>query len=143
MQKTKGIFSGKEGCVECVLDKLCGHRVVHAPPHDLAAVEIHDPGEIKPAFISEYAGDIASPDLVGPICLREVLVENVGCDWVGMGRVSGLHPVLSAHFRADSHAHRCWVRSLLVWACFVKVWLRLTRLNKIGIAPHATDYCFR
>jgi hypothetical protein len=36
----------------------------HRPADDLAAVEVHDRGQIKPTLISLDVGDVGEPDLV-------------------------------------------------------------------------------
>src|SRR5437762_12100486 len=63
----------------------------HRPADDLAAVEVHDRGQIKPALISLDIGDVGEQDPVrrgGD----EVALEQVRDDGEVVAAVGGAHP---------------------------------------------------
>src|SRR5207248_7775458 len=75
----------------------------HRPADDLAAVEVHDRGKIKPALISLDIGDVGEPDPVrrgGD----EVALEQVRDDWEVVTAVGGAHPAWPRHDGPDTVA---------------------------------------
>src|ERR1700758_5430829 len=73
----------------------------HRPADDLAAVEVHDRGQIKPALISLDVGDVGEPDSVrrgGD----EVALEQVRGDREVMTAVGGAHPAWPRHDGPDT-----------------------------------------
>src|SRR5437660_11678317 len=72
----------------------------HRPADDLAAIEVHDRGQIKPALISLDVGDVGEPDPVrrgGD----EVALEQVRDDWEVVTAVGGAHPPWPRHDGPD------------------------------------------
>src|SRR5205814_8623572 len=72
----------------------------HRPADDLAAVEVHDRGQIKPALISLDIGDVGEPDPVrrgGD----EVALEQVRDDWEVVTAAGGPHPASPRHDGPD------------------------------------------
>ena len=67
---------GEGGQDECRVD-----GGAHGPTDDPAAVEVEDAGEIEPAFVGLYVGDVGDPDLIGGSGGRR-LGEAVGSDGV-------------------------------------------------------------
>jgi len=45
-------------------DELGVDRLVHRPADDPAAVGVHNPGQVEPAFLGGDVGDVAEPDLI-------------------------------------------------------------------------------
>ena len=74
---------GEGGQDECRVDGRA-----HGPTDDPAAVEVEDAGEIEPAFVGLYVGDVGDPDLVGGSGGRR-LGEAVGSDGVVVVAVGG------------------------------------------------------
>src|ERR1700756_2991740 len=75
----------------------------HRPADDLAAVEVHDRGQIKPALISLDVGDVGEPDPVrrgGD----EVALEQVRGDREVVTAVGGAHPPWPRHDGPDTVA---------------------------------------
>ena len=75
----------------------------HRPADDLAAVEVHDRGQIKPALISLDVGDVGEPDPVrrgGD----EVALEQVRGDREVVTAVGGAHPSWPRHDGPDTVA---------------------------------------
>src|SRR5258708_29557139 len=75
----------------------------HRPADDLAAVEVHDRGQIKPALISLDVGDVGEPDPVrrgGD----EVALEQVRGDREVVTAVGGAHPSRPRHDGPDTVA---------------------------------------
>src|ERR1700745_2671956 len=73
------------------------------PADDLAAVEVHDRGQIKPALISLDVGDVGEPDPVrrgGD----EVALEQVRGDREVVTAVGGAHPPWPRHDGPDTVA---------------------------------------
>src|ERR1700733_8040788 len=71
------------------------------PADDLAAVEVHDRGQIKPALISLDVGDVGEPDPVrrgGD----EVALEQVRGDREVVTAVGGAHPSWPRHDGPDT-----------------------------------------
>src|ERR1700757_4382091 len=75
----------------------------HRPADDLAAVEVHDRGQIKPALISLDVGDVGEPDPVGPGG-DEVALEQVRGDREVVTAVGGAHPPWPRHDGPDTVA---------------------------------------
>jgi hypothetical protein len=46
-------------------DQLGVAILVHRPADDPTAIEVHNAGQVKPAFLSADVGDVADPELVG------------------------------------------------------------------------------
>src|SRR5258708_15310962 len=75
----------------------------HRPADDLAAVEVHDRGQIKPALIGLDVGDVGQPDPVrrgGD----EVALEQVRGDRKVVTAVGGAHPPWPRHDGPDTVA---------------------------------------
>ena len=66
--------------------------IAHGPANDLAAVEVKDAGQIKPAFVGFNVGDISYPELVGRRGLGN-LSQAVGRDGLVMVAVGGLNSI--------------------------------------------------
>src|ERR1700712_3584372 len=73
--------------------------VAHAPPsfaclvaHDLARVQVHDSGHVKPTFIGSDVGEVCQPDRVGLGGGREGTVQQVRGNWEGTAAVGRVHP---------------------------------------------------
>src|SRR6201981_3785591 len=77
--------------------------ICHRPADDLAAVEIHDRSQIKPALIGLDVGDVGEPDPVrrgGD----EVALEQVRGDREIVTAVGGAHPSWPRHDSPDTVA---------------------------------------
>src|ERR1700751_6031459 len=86
----------------------------HRPADDLAAIKVHDRGQIEPALISLDVGDVGEPDPVrrgGD----EVALEQVRDDREVVTAVGGAHPswprpdgpaAVAAHQSLDATAAR-------------------------------------
>src|SRR6266852_2685362 len=73
----------------------------HRPADDLAAVEVHDRGQIKPALIGLDVGDVGEPDPVR--CGGdEVALEQVRGDREVVTAVGGAHPSWPRHDGPDA-----------------------------------------
>src|ERR1700726_2805433 len=75
----------------------------HRPADDLAAVQVHDRGQIKPALIGLDVGDVGEPDPVrrgGD----EVAPEQVWGDREVVTAVGGTHPSWPRHDGPDAVA---------------------------------------
>src|ERR1700731_1877476 len=75
----------------------------HRPADDLAAVEVHDRGQIDPALIGLDVGDVGEPYLVrrgGD----EVALEQVRGDREVVPAVGGAHPSWPRHDGPDTVA---------------------------------------
>src|SRR5438270_12434372 len=73
----------------------------HRPADDLAAIEVHDRGQIKPALISLDVGDVGEPDPVrrgGD----EVALEQVRGNWKVVTAVGGAYPAWPRHDGPDT-----------------------------------------
>src|SRR3979409_2446484 len=75
--------------------------IAHRPADDLAAVEVHDGGQIEPALIGLDVGDIGEPDLVRRGG-GEVPLEQVRRDREIVTAVGGAHPPRSRHDGSDT-----------------------------------------
>src|SRR3981189_348403 len=73
----------------------------HRPANDLAAVEVHDRSQIKPALISLDVGDVGEPDPVRGGG-AEVALEQVRGDWEVVTAVGGAHPSWPRHDSPDT-----------------------------------------
>src|ERR1700738_4730477 len=73
----------------------------HRPADYLAAVEVHDRGQIKPALISLDVGDIGEPDPVRRGG-EEVALEQVRGDREVVAAVGGPHPTWPRHDGPDT-----------------------------------------
>jgi hypothetical protein len=85
----------------------CGRRqfgaqvIAHGPADDLAAVEIHDGGEIQPALVGWNVGDVGEPDAVGRRG-REVAIDQVRRDRQCVAAVGRAHAPWRRHNGADA-----------------------------------------
>src|ERR1700760_3970974 len=68
----------------------------HRPADDLAAVEVHDRGQIKPALISLDVGDVGQPDPVRRGG-AEIALEQVRGDREVVTAVGSAHPSWPRH----------------------------------------------
>src|SRR6202023_1095130 len=75
----------------------------HRPADDLAAVEVHDRGQIKPALISLDVGDVGEPDPVRRGGY-EVALEQVRGNREVVTAVGGAHPSWPRHDSPDTVA---------------------------------------
>src|SRR3954469_14356453 len=75
--------------------------VLHGPADDLAAVEIHDGGQIKPALVSVDVGDVSEPDEVWRSG-DEVPFDQIWSDRVVMPAVGGSRSSRPRHDGADA-----------------------------------------
>src|SRR3977135_117728 len=75
----------------------------HRPAGDLAAVEVHDRGQIKPALISLDVGDVGEPDSVRRGS-DEVALDQVRGDREIVTAVGGAHPSVARADGPDSWA---------------------------------------
>src|SRR4029078_581980 len=75
----------------------------HRPAADLAAVEVHDRGQIKPALISLDVSDVGEPDPVRR-CSDEVALEQIRGDREVVTAVGGAHPSWPRHDGSDTVA---------------------------------------
>src|SRR3954447_25977935 len=73
----------------------------HRPADDLAAVQIHDSGQIKPALIGLDVGDVGQPDLVRRGG-AEVPLDQVRRDREVVTAVGGPHPAWPRHDGPDT-----------------------------------------
>src|SRR4029077_5486827 len=73
----------------------------HRPADDLAAVEIHNCGQIKPALISLDVGDVGEPD---PVWRGgdEVALEQISGNREVVTAVGGAHPPWPRHDGPDT-----------------------------------------
>src|SRR5229473_8192668 len=73
----------------------------HRPADDLAAVEVHDRGQIEPALISLDVGDVGEPD---PVRRGggEVPLEQIRGDREVVTAVGGAHPPWPRHDGPDA-----------------------------------------
>jgi hypothetical protein len=79
--------------------------ILHGPADDPAAVEIHDCGQVEPAFASRDVGDIADPDLVdasGGRPLGQVIGRD-GMIMVAVGGADAKRAPASSHQAPFSH----------------------------------------
>src|SRR6202790_1657966 len=75
--------------------------IAHRPADDLAAVQIHDGGQIEPALIGLDVGDVGEPDPVR--CGGgEVPLEQVRCNREVVAAVGGPHPSWPRHDGPDT-----------------------------------------
>src|SRR4029077_5083981 len=76
--------------------QLGAQMIRHRPADDLAAVEVHDRGQIKPALISLDVGDVGEPD---PVWRGgdEVALKQVRGDREVVTAVGGAHPSRPRH----------------------------------------------
>src|ERR1700726_1928283 len=78
----------------------------HRPADDLAAVEVHDRGQIEPSLIGLDVGDVGEPDPVrrgGD----EVALEQVRGDREVVAAIGGAHPSWPRHDGPDTvEAHQ-------------------------------------
>src|SRR6202030_1768213 len=75
--------------------------IAHRPADDLAAVQVHDGGQIEPALIGLDVGDIGEPDSVrrggGEVSLKQVRRDREVVTAVG-----GAHPPWPRHDGPDT-----------------------------------------
>src|ERR1700726_4248227 len=73
----------------------------HRPADDLAAVEVHDRGQIEPALIGLDVGDVGEPDPVrrggGEVALKQIRGDREVVTTVG-----GAHPPWPRHDGPDT-----------------------------------------
>src|SRR5271170_636891 len=74
--------------------------ICHRPADDLAAVEVHDRGQIEPALIGLDVGDVSEPDAVGRGG-GEVPLQQVRCNRELVATVGGPHPPWPRHDGPD------------------------------------------
>jgi hypothetical protein len=67
-----------------------------AQPDDLAAEQIHDRGQVEPAFVGLDVSDIGEPDTVRR-CGSKVAFEPVRCDRQIVTTVGRAHPARRRH----------------------------------------------
>src|ERR1700739_1485254 len=75
----------------------------HRPADDLAAVEVHDRGQIKPALISLHVGDIGQPDPVRGSG-DEIALDQIRGDREVVTAVGSAHPSWPRHDGPDTVA---------------------------------------
>src|SRR5882672_3885240 len=73
--------------------------ITHRPAYDSAAGQIHDAGQIQPAFAGGDIGDVSHPGLVDSPAI-EAPIQHVGSDRLAMGRIGG-HAIGSLVHRAQ------------------------------------------
>src|SRR6266404_7688886 len=75
--------------------------IAHRPADDLAAVQVHDGGQIEPALIGLDVGDVGEPDPVrrGD---GEVALEQIRGDREVVTAVGGAHPPWPRHDGPDT-----------------------------------------
>src|SRR4051812_9296737 len=119
--------------------------ITHRPTHDSAAGQIHDAGQIQPAFASGDVSDVSNPSLVDSPTVQAP-IQHVGSDRFVMGRIGG-HAIGAlvdraqalpleavAHpFVADPHtllvqpAHDAWPAVATLACCVNRCHLRIER----------------
>ena len=77
--------------------------IPHRPADDLAAVEVHDRSQKKPALISLDVGDVGEPDLARRGS-DEIALEQVRGDRKLVTAVGGTHPSWPRHDGPDTVA---------------------------------------
>src|SRR5512146_2121346 len=77
--------------------------IAHGPADDLAAVEVHDRGQVQPALTSWNVSDVGKPDAVWRRS-HEVAVEKVEGDRQVVTAVGRSHPSRLHHDGADAIA---------------------------------------
>ena len=61
MQHGVGLASPPDRHHECIGDQLRGHRRTHGPPDHPSREEIHDRGDVEPAFGGPEIGEVGDP----------------------------------------------------------------------------------
>lgn len=97
-----GIWPLRRDCHPQRRQRQLGAQMIrHRPADDLAAVEVHDRGQIEPALISLDIGDVGEPDVVrrgGD----EVALEQVRRDREIVTAVGDAHPSRPRHDGSDT-----------------------------------------
>src|SRR4030081_3254991 len=75
--------------------------IAHRPADDLAAVQVHDGGQIEPSLIGLDVGDVGEPDPVRRGG-SEVAVEQVRGDRKVVTAIGGPHPAWPRHDGPDT-----------------------------------------
>jgi len=85
--KRKGLTM-VQGHLECLESEGGLEILLHGPADDSAAIEIHDGGEVEPAFASGNVGNVTDPDSVNSLG-RPLGSEPVGSDGIIVTAVGG------------------------------------------------------
>jgi len=92
--------------------------LTHGPADDLAAVEVQDGGQIKPAFLGFNIGDVRRPELVGAVALGTAAkrLGAMGWSWLlwSSGRDSAVAGDRTAPFPSSVARRDCGHGNVLV-----------------------------
>src|SRR5206468_7937686 len=88
VQEARRRSAPAQSALERLLDERSFEVVSRGPAHDLAAAQVHDGGQIKPALGGGNVGDVAHPHLVG-FAGCNPFFEPVGRDWQWVIAVGG------------------------------------------------------
>ena len=87
VQEARRRSAPAQSALERLLDERSFEVVSRGPAHDLAAAQVHDGGQIKPALIGLDIGDVGEPDPVrrGGRAGSERSGGRGGCRWSAPG----------------------------------------------------------
>src|SRR5512137_2310741 len=74
-----GYATPDNGHMQCVGCQLAIERLAHSPAHDRPGIQVHDCGQVQPAFTCWNVSDVAEPADIGPFRL-EASPDPVGRD---------------------------------------------------------------